>query len=80
MKNDNFKKNSASEAELKPEYTFDYKSAKPNRFAAQMQSGGLVITLDPDVAKVFDNSERVNEFLRAAIAATKPQKTGTTQR
>ena len=65
---------------MRAEYKFDYAKDKPNRFAVRMQSGGLVITLDPDVARVFDNSERVNDFLRAAIAVTKPKKAGIASR
>jgi len=51
------------------EYTFDYSKAKPNRFAGRFGSGALVITLDPDVAAVFNTSESVNALLRSVIAA-----------
>jgi hypothetical protein len=54
--------------DLLPEYDLDYRKARPNRFAAQFDRGSLTVTLDPDVAKVFDTSESVNAVLRALIA------------
>jgi hypothetical protein len=49
------------------EYHFDYRKARPNRFAVQLEEGQRVITLDPDIAKVFTTSEAVNAVLRALI-------------
>jgi hypothetical protein len=58
----------SSEADdLLPEYRFDYRKARPNRFADRVDSKRLVITLDPDVCKVFTTSESVNSVLRALI-------------
>ena len=51
--------------DLKSEYRFDYKKARPNRFAKE--SGRLVL-LDTDVAEVFTETEQVNAVLRALIA------------
>lgn len=51
------------------EYRFDYRKAKPNRFAERAKSGSLTVTLDPDVAEVFTTAESVNTILRALIAA-----------
>jgi hypothetical protein len=51
------------------EYKFDYKKAKPNRFADRMKDGPLVVVVDPDVAKVFTSAEQVNKALRALISA-----------
>jgi hypothetical protein len=56
-------------AEMAKEYRFDYKKAKPNRFASRMKDGPLVAVIDPDVAKVFTTSEEVNKALRALISA-----------
>ena len=56
-------------AEMSAEYKFDYKKAKPNRFASRMQDGLLVVVVDPDVAKVFTSAEQVNKALRALISA-----------
>lgn len=51
--------------DLLPEYNFDYRKAKPNRFAAREDQ--RVIILDPDVAEYFKDSESVNRLLRALI-------------
>ena len=55
--------------EMSAEYKFDYKKARPNRFAERMKDGPLVVVLDPDVAKVFTSTEEVNKALRALISA-----------
>ena len=55
--------------ELQSEYRFDYNKAKPNRFAAQLQTSDVVVVLDSDVSEVFTSSESVNEVLRALIKA-----------
>lgn len=67
--------NSESKDELLPEYQFDYKKAKHNRFANRSGKPKLtVVVLDEDVAEVFSISEAVNKMLRALIEAT-PQAT-----
>ena len=58
--------------EMSTAYSFDYKKAKPNRFASRMDDSPLVVVLDPDVAKVFTSAEDVNRALRAIISA-KPE-------
>jgi hypothetical protein len=60
---------SAEPGDLLPEYRFDYRKARPNRFADRVDQKRLVITLDPDVSKVFTTSESVNSVLRALIEA-----------
>ena len=55
--------------ELLREYRFDYRSAKPNRFADRMGEGPVVVILDPDVAEVFATPDAVNKALRALIEA-----------
>ncbi len=54
--------------ELLSEYNFDYSKARPNRFA-QSTKETITITLDPDIASVFKNSESVNKALRLLLAA-----------
>jgi hypothetical protein len=54
-----------SEQEMLPEYHFDYSKAKPNRFASKQAE--ITVTLAPDVAAVFKNSEAVNAALRAML-------------
>jgi len=53
--------------ELKPEYEFNYRQAKPNRFADGLKQGGRIVVLEPEVAKVFQNSQDVNAVLRALL-------------
>lgn len=55
--------------EMRREYRFDYRKAKPNRFAGQMRKGTIAVVLEPDVAAVFKSSESVNALLRSVIAA-----------
>jgi hypothetical protein len=58
----------ATSEEMLPEYRFDYRKARPNRFAARLKSGSRAVVLDPDVAEVFTTPESVNGILRALIA------------
>ena len=68
-----FEKSYNSDDELQAEYHFDYKKAKPNRFAARDETQRLkVVVLDEDVAQVFTTPESVNKVLRALIE-TMPQ-------
>ena len=65
------KKTLSSETdEMLPEYDFDYRKARPNRFAGMTdEKRRRLVVLDPDIARVFDTSESVNKMLRAIIAA-----------
>ena len=83
MKKINTIKNSAAKDELRPEYVFDYRKAKPNRFADQSDENRVVVVLDPDVSEVFGTPDSVNKVLRALIKtmpakgtepATKPRR------
>jgi len=58
--------------ELRDEYRFDYRKARPNRFAAELPSGGRVVYLEPEVAAVFTDSAQVNRLLRALLATMPP--------
>ncbi len=62
-------KKSHKVADMASEYHFDYKKAKPNRFASRMKKIPLVVAIDPDVAKVFKTADEVNTALRALISA-----------
>jgi len=53
--------------DLLPEYRFDYRKAKPNRFADEGHKKGVSVILDEDVAEVFTTPESVNKALRALI-------------
>jgi len=63
------KKPQAVSEDMRREYGFDYRKAKPNRFAAQMEAGTIAVVLDPDVAAVFKSSDSVNALLRSVISA-----------
>ena len=74
-----FDQPSNSEDELLPEYQFDYKKAKPNRFANRSGKSKLtVVVLDDDVAEVFSTPESVNKVLRALIEAMPQASSGET--
>ena len=60
--------------DMAPEYRFDYKKAKPNRFAEKMKDTPIIVVLDADVAKVFTSTEEVNKALRAIISAMPTKK------
>jgi hypothetical protein len=49
--------------EALPEYEF--KHARPNKYASRYAQGSVVVTLDPDVAEVFPGATEANEALRA---------------
>jgi len=53
---------------MRREYRFDYRKARPNRFAGMLK-GTTAVVLDPDVASVFESPESVNRLLRSVIAA-----------
>jgi len=57
---------------MRPEYDFDYRRARPNRFAERIYKDHRVVVLDPDISRVFPTSESVNKVLRALIT-TMPQ-------
>jgi hypothetical protein len=59
--------------ELRDEYQFDYRKAKPNRFAAALKKGGRLVVLEPEVAAAFQESGAVNAVLRALLQ-TMPQR------
>jgi hypothetical protein len=54
---------------MKAEYNFDYRKARPNRFAGRAGTRRTVVELDPDVAMIFSTSTAVNKALRALIEA-----------
>jgi hypothetical protein len=51
--------------EMKPEY--DFSRGVRGKHAASYAKGTNVVVRDPDVAKVFSDSESVNESLRALL-------------
>lgn len=61
--------------EMASEYRFDYKKAKPNRFARKMKTEPLIVMIEPDIARIFKTPEQVNKALRALISAMPEKKT-----
>jgi len=59
---------------MAPEYRFDYRKAKPNRYAKRMKTEPLIVMIEPDIAKVFKTSDQVNKALRALISAMPEKK------
>ncbi len=55
--------------DMRREYEFDYRKARPNRFAPLMKGRVVAVVLDADVASVFRSSESVNSLLRSVIKA-----------
>jgi hypothetical protein len=61
--------------EILPEY--DFSCARPNKYAGRYPKGGIVVTLDPDVAAIFPGAGQVNAALRALadiIRTTQPRR------
>jgi hypothetical protein len=48
--------------EILPEY--DFSKARPNKYARRYEKGALVVTVDPEVARVFPTARDVNQTLR----------------
>ena len=75
MKKDDIK----SDDELRPEY--DLKSSKLRKVGPERKSfGGPTVRIETDVAKVFPDSESVNEALRFLIRITKKNATAFSHR
>jgi len=61
------------EDELRPEY--DLKSLRVRRLGSERKSfGGTNVRLEPDVAKMFPDSDAVNEALRFLIRVMQENK------
>lgn len=58
--------------ELRPEYDFDYSKAVRGKYYKRLISEGAnVVMLEPDVAKLFADSDAVNKALRSLVDLTK---------
>ena len=57
--------------ELRSEYQFDYSKAVRGKYYRRLlKEGANVIVLEPDVARVFQDSVAVNDALRSLLAVT----------
>ena len=61
--------------ELRPEYAFE--NLRIVERGPGRSNRGKTVTLDPDVAVVFPNSEAVNKALRRIIRSAKPGQSAT---
>ena len=64
--------------ELLPEYDFTVEQLRAGtrgKYAERYAAGTNIVKLDPDVAKVFPDSEAVNEALRALITIMRSRAT-----
>ena len=69
---------SPEDDELLPEYDFTVEQLRAGvrgKYAERYAAGTNIVKLDPDVAKVFPDSESVNEALRALITIMRSRAT-----
>ncbi|HEX9938610.1 MAG TPA: hypothetical protein VGB15_15840 [Longimicrobium sp.] len=69
---------SDADDELLPEYEFTVEQLRAvvrGKYAERYAAGTNIVKLDPDVAKVFPDSESVNEALRALITIMRSRAT-----
>ena len=62
--------------EMRDEY--DFSKGVRGKYYRRFVKGTNIVVLDPDVAKVFRNSEQVNEVLRTISRLAPHKKIGTT--
>jgi hypothetical protein len=61
----------AEDDDLEMREDYDFSSGVRGKYAARYAEGTNLVLLDPDVAKVFPNSEAVNNALRALVKIIK---------
>jgi hypothetical protein len=71
MKEKDMKNKKRNNDELKPEYNLDYTKAVRGKYYKQLlKEGANIVMLEPDVAKVFNDSASVNDALRSLLNLT----------
>lgn len=60
------------------EYRFDYRKARPNRFAGRMAAKRVVVLLESDLAEHFPTAKAVNRALRQVLRS-QPRRLKTTR-
>lgn len=70
--------NNESERDMLDEY--DFSGGVRGKYVERFSQGSNVVVLDPDVARVFTDSESVNQALRALVAIIKNQTAKAEQR
>jgi hypothetical protein len=56
-----------AEEDLDMREEYDFRDGVRGKYAARYAEGAKMVSLDPDVAKVFPDSESVNRALRALV-------------
>ena len=64
------------EDDMLPEYNLDFSKSRPNKYAAILREQEHLVKLEPEVYKVFNNSEKVNNALKAIINAIPKKNNG----
>ena len=57
---------------------YDFSDGVRGKYASRYPNGGLVVTLDPDVASAYPTAAAANEALRSLMQATKSRRRGAT--
>lgn len=64
--------NKKPDDELRREYQFDYSKAVRGKYYNRLvKEGANVVVLEPDIAKVFQDSAAVNDALRSLLEVTR---------
>ena len=67
--------------DMRPEYDFDYaKAVRGKYYRRLLKEGANTVILEPDVAKVFRNSNAVNEALRSLLSLSETTRKLTSRR
>jgi hypothetical protein len=70
------------EKETKPDQMrpyYDFSRGVRGKYAAAYAKGTNVVVIEPDLAKIFPDSEAVNDALRALVRAAKTTRARTTR-
>lgn len=63
--------------EMRPYY--DFSGGVRGKYAAAYAKGTNVVVIEPELAKIFPDSEAVNDALRALVRAAKNTRAGATR-
>ena len=65
------RKSKKPDDELRSEYQFDYSKAVRGKYYRRLlKEGANVVVLEPDIARVFQDSAAVNDALRSLLEVT----------
>jgi hypothetical protein len=67
-------KKAKSNREHSMEREYDFSKGVRGKYTKRCASGGNLIVLDPDVARIFPDSESVNRALRSLAGATRSKR------